>query len=152
ERLSGPLPLDVALRHAAQICDALAAAHAEGIIHRDLKPANIMITKSGVKVLDFGLAKMAPSDAVTDEATAAQESLTQPGMIIGTPAYMAPEQIEGLAVDARTDIFSLGCILYELLSGRTAFQGKSAPSLIAAILKEEPARLGAVTAQVSPGL
>jgi eukaryotic-like serine/threonine-protein kinase len=152
DRLRGPLPIDVALRYAGQICDATAAAHAEGVIHRDLKPANIMVTKSGVKILDFGLAKISTGPGTIDATATAPESLTQSGMIVGTPAYMAPEQIEGLPVDARTDIFALGCILYELLSGRSAFQGKSAPSLIAAILKEEPVKLRDLTPQVSPGL
>jgi len=148
----GPLPVDTAVRYAAQICDALAAAHDHGIIHRDLKPANIMITKSGVKVLDFGLAKITASAASMDEVPTQQGSPTQSGVILGTPAYMAPEQIEGESVDARTDIFALGCIVYEMLSGRSPFQGKSTPSLIAAILKEEPARLRDIASTIPPSL
>jgi len=152
ERLHGPVPVETALVYAGQICDALSAAHAQGIIHRDLKPANIMITKSGVKVLDFGLAKIGNRGDTSDDATVRQESLTQSGIILGTPAYMAPEQIEGHDVDGRTDIFALGCIVYELLTGRNAFQGKSAASLIAAILKEEPAGIRNLMPDVSPGL
>jgi serine/threonine protein kinase len=146
----GPVPVETAVRYAAQICDALAAAHEHGIVHRDLKPANIMITKAGVKVLDFGLAKITVAAASRDEVTAQEGSLTQSGLIVGTPAYMAPEQIERESVDARTDIFGLGCILYELLSGRSPFQGKSVPSLIAAILKEEPASLRDAALEIQP--
>ena len=130
EQLHGPVSVHLAIRYASQICDALAAAHAQGIVHRDLKPANIMITKSGVKVLDFGLAKVSAAEGSTGETKTLEESLTHAGMIIGTPAYMAPEQIEGHEVDVRTDIFALGCVLYELFSGRRAFQGKSALRLM----------------------
>jgi Tol biopolymer transport system component len=152
DRPRGPLPVDTAVRYAAQICDALSAAHDQGIVHRDLKPANIMITKSGVKVLDFGLAKMTGTAAPMADLTTQQGSLTQSGLIVGTPAYMSPEQIEGESVDARTDIFALGCVVYEMLSGRSPFQGKSAPSLIASILKEEPARLRDKASEVPPSL
>ena len=112
----GPLPLDQLLRYGAEIADALAAAHAKGIIHRDLKPANIMITKAGVKVLDFGLAK-APQD----------ETITLTNAVMGTPAYMAPEQRAGQECDARTDIFALGLVLYEMATGRRAVQGQNPP-------------------------
>jgi eukaryotic-like serine/threonine-protein kinase len=152
EQLHGPVSVHLAIRYASQICDALAAAHAQGIVHRDLKPANIMITKSGVKVLDFGLAKVSAAEGSTGETKTLEESLTHAGMIIGTPAYMAPEQIEGHEVDVRTDIFALGCVLYELFSGRRAFQGKSALRLIAAILKEEPPQLRGVAPQIPAGL
>jgi serine/threonine protein kinase len=107
--LKGPLPLDKVLEYGSQICDALDAAHRKGIVHRDLKPSNILLTRSGVKVLDFGLAKMS-----------GQETVTQAGAMIGTPAYMAPEQREGKEVDLRADIYSLGCVLYEMATGERA--------------------------------
>ena len=132
----GRMPMELVLQFGAETADALAAAHAKGIIHRDLKPANIMVTKSGIKVLDFGLAKFArghDSDAAeTDTVTASQA-------IIGTPAYMAPEQLEGKECDARTDIFALGLVLYEMATGSRAFAGDSRAALIAEIMRCEPA-------------
>jgi serine/threonine protein kinase len=136
----GPLPLDHALQLAIQIADALAAAHRSGIIHRDLKPGNIMMTKSGAKLLDFGLAK------TTVPAVAGNLSMlpttppnvTAQGTILGTLQYMAPEQIEGQDADARTDIFAFGAVLYETLTGSKAFEGKSQASLIGAILRDDP--------------
>lgn len=136
--LSGPLPLDVALRFAVQIADALSAAHGKGITHRDLKPANILVTASGIKLLDFGLALMSSVPAADRTATF---SLTQAGTILGTAAYMSPEQAEGKPVDARTDIFSFGLVLYEMLSGRRAFTGDSTIAIMAAIVRDEPAGL-----------
>ena len=135
-QLKGPLPVDQALKCAVQICDALDAAHAKGITHRDLKPANIMVTREGVKLLDFGLSKV---------SQAGQPSVTQTlsGAILGTPAYMSPEQAEGKPADARSDIFSFGAVLYEMLSGRRAFEGESAISTMAAVLHQEPRRLEA---------
>jgi serine/threonine protein kinase len=129
----GCLSMDLALRYGTQIADALAAAHAKGITHRDLKPANIMVTKAGIKVLDFGLAKMVDTAAgpQTDTATAGQT-------IVGTPAYMSPEQCEGKPCDARTDIFALGLVLYEMALGRRAFQGESHAALSAEILRCDP--------------
>ena len=129
----GRLSMDLALRYGPQIADALAAAHAKGITHRDLKPANIMVTKAGIKVLDFGLAKMVDTAAgpQTDTATASQT-------IVGTPAYMSPEQCEGKPCDARTDIFALGLVLYEMALGRRAFQGESRAALSAEILRCDP--------------
>jgi eukaryotic-like serine/threonine-protein kinase len=112
--LKGPLPLEQALRFAAQICDALDAAHRKGITHRDLKPANILVTKQGIKLLDFGLAHVAPGE---NDLT-----LTVKGTVMGTPAYMAPEQWEGKAADARSDIYAFGCVLYEMLTGKRAAQ------------------------------
>jgi eukaryotic-like serine/threonine-protein kinase len=134
----GPLPLDQAIGHAVQICEALEAAHKAGIVHRDLKPANILITRQGVKLLDFGLAKLQPAtmSAPTSDATVAV--LTGAHTVLGTPQYMAPEQIEGREADARADIFAFGCVLYELLTGRPAFEGKSPSSVMAAILASEP--------------
>jgi Tol biopolymer transport system component len=138
----GPLPAEQTLRYAAQIADALAKAHKLGITHRDLKPANVMLTKSGAKLLDFGLAKhsgKAPlADALT-EMTLEQAKLTSAGMIVGTFQYMAPEQLEGKEADARTDIFALGELIHEMATGKPAFSGKSRASLIAAILTTEPA-------------
>src|SRR5207302_803528 len=116
--------------------DALDRAHRSGIIHRDLKPGNIMITKSGAKLLDFGLAKTA---AIFDANSATQhKALTQEGMILGTFQYMAPEQLEGEDADARTDIFAFGALLYEMATGKRAFEGKTKTSLIAAIVSSEP--------------
>jgi len=143
--LSGPLNLDVALRHAVQIADALSAAHAKGITHRDLKPANILVTASGIKLLDFGLAQLGLSrDADGPGAGAGSTAtigLTQAGTILGTAAYMSPEQAEAKPVDARSDVFSFGLVLYEMLSGRRAFSGDSAIAIMAAILHKEPALL-----------
>ena len=138
--LQGPVPLDQALVWAAQICDALDAAHRSGIVHRDLKPANILVTKSGIKLLDFGLAKMAAPvpDAGGDLLT---RPLTGVGTIVGTIQYMSPEQLQGGRVDARSDIFSFGLVLYEMLSGRRAFDGSSPASIIAAILERSPPAL-----------
>jgi serine/threonine protein kinase len=136
----GPLPVTDLLRYSIQIADALDKAHKKGIVHRDLKPGNIILTKSGVKVLDFGLAKMAdqkPASDVSQLATA-QKELTKEGMILGTIQYMAPEQLEGRECDARTDIFAFGAVMYEMATAKKAFEGNSQASLIAAILKEEP--------------
>src|SRR5271169_6673233 len=137
----GPLPPDQTLRYAAQIADALAKAHKLGITHRDLKPANVMLTKSGAKLMDFGLAKqsgVAPLAAALTEMTIEQAKLTSEGMIIGTFQYMAPEQLEGKEADARTDIFAFGELIYEMVTGKPAFSGKNRASLIAAILTTDP--------------
>lgn len=148
--LEGPLPLDQALLYASQICDALEAAHRKGIIHRDLKPGNILVGENGVKVLDFGLAKIerAPSpDGATETIP-----LTSEGSFMGTLPYMAPEQIEGKEADARADIFAFGVVLYELISGKRPFTGSSQPSLIASILKEQPRPLQELQPLASLGL
>jgi serine/threonine protein kinase len=134
--LKGPLPLAQALEYAAQICGALDAAHKRGIVHRDLKPANIMVTKSGVKLLDFGLAKL--TKAVAADGRTDTIALTQAHTILGTLQYMAPEQLEGKEADARSDIFAFGALLHELVAGKPAFQGKTNASLIAAILGHDP--------------
>ncbi len=138
------IKLDEALKFAVQIADALAAAHAAGIVHRDLKPANILVTESGhVKVLDFGLAKLTqPLNGERADSSSAAMS-TEEGQIVGTAAYMSPEQAEGKPVDARSDIFSFGSVLYEMVTGRRAFQGESSASIISEILKSEPLPLNA---------
>jgi len=136
------LRLGETLKYAVQIADALSVAHASGIVHRDLKPGNIMITADGhVKVLDFGLAKLTQSDENSefDETrTQRAEVRTEEGTIVGSVAYMSPEQAEGRKIDARSDIFSFGAILYEMLTGQRAFQGESKMSTLAAVLKQEP--------------
>ncbi len=137
----GPLPVEEALEYGAQIAQALSAAHRAGIIHRDLKPGNVMLTDSGAKLLDFGLAKLkAPSgEALTPlSRMTTGETATVPGQILGTLPYMAPEQLEGMEADARSDIWALGCVLYEALSGRRAFQGESPISTVTAVIHDEP--------------
>ena len=145
--LAGPLPPDTALRQAMQIADALSAAHAKGITHRDLKPANILVTAAGIKLLDFGLAQLSRNGREQVVDATASIGMTQAGTILGTAAYMSPEQAEGKAVDARSDIFSFGLVLYEMLSGRRAFSGDSSIAIMAAILHKEPEPLA-----VSPAL
>ena len=135
----GALSLEEALRYAGQIADALDVAHRHGVVHRDLKPANIMITKAGIKLMDFGLAKVesAPVEAGSAVPTA-EKPLTREGAVMGTVPYMAPEQLEGKTVDARTDIFAYGALVYEMVTGRRAFEGESQASLIAAIMGTDP--------------
>ncbi len=132
----GPLPLQQALRFATQVADALGQAHRQGVFHRDLKPANIMLTRTGAKLLDFGLAKF-QSPASPGDATLSL-ALTQKGTILGTFQYMAPEQIEGREVDGRTDIFSFGAVIYEMITGQKAFSGATHTSLVASILGTAP--------------
>jgi eukaryotic-like serine/threonine-protein kinase len=142
--LHGPLPLDRALRYAVQICEALDAAHKKNITHRDLKPANILVTANGVKLLDFGLAKIGTASvAAASNATAQTSDLTEVGTVLGTASYMSPEQTKGEPTDARSDIFSFGVMLYEMLSGRRAFSKNSAIETMAAIMRDEPAPLDA---------
>jgi len=137
----GALKLEEALRIAVQIADALDAAHRRGITHRDLKPGNIMLTKAGAKLLDFGLAKFRAEVSLSkgEFLPARTLTVTTQGTILGTLQYMAPEQLEGKDVDARSDIFALGLVIYEMVTGRKAFDGKSEASLIAAILERDPA-------------
>jgi hypothetical protein len=135
----GPLPTRKAVDYAVQVAEALAAAHELGIVHRDLKPENIMVTHAGrVKVLDFGLAKQNVAPAADRTATMAM-SLSQPGMVMGTAGYMSPEQVRGEAVDGRSDIFSFGCVLYEMIAGKHAFQAPSSVETMNAILNQNPA-------------
>src|SRR5688572_24220501 len=136
----GRLPLDQVLRIGAEIAEALHAAHGRGIVHRDLKPGNIMLTKSGARLLDFGLAKAIGGSAVSSLSMATTTPpISAAGAILGTFQYMAPEQLEGAEADARTDIFAFGAVLYEMLAGRRAFEGKSQASLISAIMTASPA-------------
>ncbi|HET9359597.1 MAG TPA: serine/threonine-protein kinase, partial [Vicinamibacterales bacterium] len=139
-----PLPLDEALGIARQIAEALEAAHDKGVVHRDLKPANVKITPEGqVKVLDFGLAKLAGGDAEeTGRALSNSPTLSAPmtraGVVLGTAAYMSPEQAKGRSVDRRADLFAFGCVLYEMLAGRPAFEGESAADILSCVLQREP--------------
>ena len=142
----GPLPVDQVLKLGAQIADALDKAHRAGIVHRDLKPGNIMLTATGAKLLDFGLAKPAapPASAATLTAASPKSPVTEQGTIVGTFQYMSPEQVEGKELDGRSDIFSLGAVLYEMVTGNRAFEGKSQLSIATAILEKEPAPITAV--------
>src|SRR5437879_8652534 len=150
----GSLPLDQLMQYAIQITDALQTAHKLGVIHRDLKPGNIMLTKSGAKLLDFGLAKVRAVEAVA--GMTALPTLTTPltgeGAILGTLQYMAPEQLEGKETDARTDIFALGSVLYEMATGRKAFDGTSQASLISTIMTAEPPAISMLQPLTPPGL
>jgi hypothetical protein len=156
--LKGPLALEQALRYGMQIADALDKAHRQGIVHRDLKPGNVMLTRTGVKLLDFGLAKALPSptgrgvggEGLTSVPT--QLNLTQEGTILGTFQYMAPEQLEGKEADARTDIFAFGCVLYEMATGKKAFSGATQASLISSILRDEPQPISQVQPMSPPAL
>ncbi|HVS33293.1 MAG TPA: protein kinase [Thermoanaerobaculia bacterium] len=145
----GPLPMSSVLRYGAEIAHALDRAHRAGVVHRDLKPANVMITKSGAKLLDFGLAKSATIDVDPDDHTQ-RMPLTREGTIVGTFQYMAPEQLEGEEADARTDIFALGAVLYEMATGRRAFEGKTKTSLIAAIAERDPVPISEIQPLTPP--
>src|SRR5829696_9747907 len=134
----GAIPLEEALPIAKQVAEALEAAHEQGIIHRDLKPANIKLRSDGtVKVLDFGLAKLA-DPGVSDMSALTSPNMTGAGIVLGTPAYMSPEQARGYAVDSRADLWAFGCVCYELLAGRRAFEGETASDAISAILTRDP--------------
>jgi serine/threonine protein kinase len=141
--LRGPMPLDQALRLAIQLADALTAAHERGIVHRDLKPGNILVTRNKVKLLDFGLAKTTRQIGADDSTVTASES----GLVVGTFAYMSPEQAQALPVDSRSDVFSFGLVLYEILTGRHPFAASTAVATMAAILRDEPPSL-----QIAPAL
>jgi eukaryotic-like serine/threonine-protein kinase len=157
DRLSrGALPAEQVLRYGIEIADALDKAHRQGIVHRDLKPGNIMLTKSGVKLVDFGLAKLAAAgpanSSISILQTQAGLNLTQEGTILGTFQYMAPEQLEGKEADARSDIFAFGAVLYEMATGQKAFSGKSQASLISSILSAEPPPISSVQPMTPPAL
>jgi eukaryotic-like serine/threonine-protein kinase len=150
----GPLPLEQAVKYGTQIADALDKAHRSGVVHRDLKPGNIMLTPSGAKLLDFGLAK--PTAPVLTGATLSaampRSPVTEEGTIVGTFQYMSPEQVEGKELDGRSDIFSLGAVLYEAVTGRKAFEGKSQLSVASAILEREPAPISTMKPMTPLGL
>ena len=148
----GPLPTEQLLRIAVEITDALDKAHRRGIIHRDLKPENVMLTKSGAKLLDFGLAKGTGAFADGENHATVAKALTAEGTILGTFQYMAPEQLEGRAADARSDLFALGALLYEMATGKRAFEGKSRASLIAAILSSQPQPISQLRPMTPPAL
>jgi serine/threonine protein kinase len=159
--LKGSLPTEQTLRFGIEMADALDKAHRQGIVHRDLKPGNVMLTKSGVKLLDFGLAKaLLPSpggrgaggEGLTSLPTMASTPLTQEGTILGTFQYMAPEQLEGKDADARTDIFAFGAVLYEMATGRKAFSGNSQASLISSIMSSEPPAISTLQPMTPPAL
>ena len=146
-RLSGgALPLEQVLLYGRQVADALAHAHEKGVVHRDLKCANVVLTPEGrAKVLDFGLAKRLAGEESSEATTASHDTLTSPGTLAGTLAYMAPEQLRGQPADARSDIWALGVMLYEMATGRRPFQGPTGFSLSSAILNEPPPPLPAAT-------
>jgi eukaryotic-like serine/threonine-protein kinase len=154
--LKGPLASDQLLKTAIEIASALDAAHRAGIVHRDLKPGNVMLTKSGVKLLDFGLAKAAASPVqpseLTSQPTQLPQNLTQKGTILGTFQYMAPEQLEGKEADPRSDIFAFGAVVYEMATGRKAFEAKSQASLISAIMSSDPPPMSQVQPLTPPSL
>jgi serine/threonine protein kinase len=147
----GSLPLELVVQYTTEIADALDKAYSKGVTHRDLKPSNIVLTSTGSKLLDFGLAKLkreAGSTALPAELSNPTDTISTPGEILGTLQYMAPEQLEGLDVDARADIFALGAVVYEMVTGKRTFAGQSRASVVAAILKEAPPPLGQSNSQV----
>ena len=155
----GPTPIEQILKIGMEVCDGLEKAHRMGVVHRDLKPANIMLTKAGAKLMDFGLAKATPAVAPADSSLtatlntpAASQPLTQRGTVVGTFQYMSPEQLDGKEADARSDIFSLGAVLYEACTGKRAFEGKTTASTIAAILAAEPPVISSIRPMTPPVL
>ena len=156
EKLAAPIAPRKAIDYAVQIARGLAAAHDKGIVHRDLKPENVFVTHDGrVKILDFGLARQTTASLAAGNATLAPtlQSATLPGVVLGTVGYMAPEQARGEAGDQRSDLFAFGCVLYEMVSGRRAFQRETAVETLTATLREEPLELtGADAAGVPPAL
>lgn len=161
ERLTkGPLPTEQLLRYSIEICEGLERAHKSGVIHRDLKPGNVMLTKNGAKLMDFGLAKAVSANTPTPASSltmtishpSADQPLTTQGMIVGTFQYMSPEQTEGKEADARSDIFALGAVLYEMATGKRAFTGKTQASIVAAILASDPPPISTVQPMSPPAL
>ena len=158
DRLSrGPLPVPQVLKYGIEICDGLEKAHRSGVVHRDLKPGNIMLTKTGAKLMDFGLAKASVASAdpisgltATMSTPAGSHPLTAQGTVVGTFQYMAPEQVEGKEADARSDIFALGAVLYEMATAKRAFEGKTAASAMAAVLERDPAPISSVQPATPP--
>src|SRR5215831_15564714 len=152
----GPLPLHEALQAAIDIAGALEAAHSRGIVHRDLKPSNVILTASGPKVLDFGLAKIQQESVTVASGGSVQQTVTTPltgaGTIVGTLQYMAPEQLEGKEADARGDLFAFGALVYEMVTGRRAFEASSQAALISSIMTADPAPLSTVQPLASPSL
>ncbi len=154
----GPLPTEQLLKYGIEIADALDKAHRQGIVHRDLKPGNVMLTKSGVKLLDFGLAKFqagalkSTSDSRLATEMQASRPLTERGTVLGTFQYMAPEQLEGKEADARSDLFAFGAVLYEMATGRKAFTGSSQASLIGSILRDDPTSITEIAPMTPPAL
>lgn len=155
----GPLPVDQVLKYGIEICEGLEKANRSGVVHRDLKPGNIMLTKTGAKLMDFGLAKASlAGPAATSGLTATlttppgSHPLTAQGMVVGTFQYMSPEQVEGKEADARSDIFALGAVLYEMATGKRAFEGKTVASAMAAVLERDPAPISSVQPMAPPAL
>jgi eukaryotic-like serine/threonine-protein kinase len=154
----GPLPADAVLRYSIEMSDALDKAHRQGVVHRDLKPGNVMLTQSGSKLLDFGVAKALPqppgliAKIAATGAPTASKPLTAEGTLVGTFQYMSPEQVEGKEADVRSDIFALGAVLYEMATGKKAFEGKTTASVIAAVLEREPSPLSTLRPMIPPAL